>query len=391
MIIKNGNVIIGDKIIKTDIKTENGFISHIGNAGDDNVVINAEGKYVSPGFVDIHTHGGFGGDFMDATEDSFNNALSFHSQNGTTSILTSSVTAPIDDICDMLTVTRKYMKKENPLCRVLGAHIEGPYISYKNKGAQHEKYLRVPSRDSYDFILDNKDVIVNVTIASELDGMEKMIKDMKKCGIFVSCGHDDGRIESLSKAIDAGVTNCTHWYCAMSTAQVLDGVRSVGMMELALIDDRVSIEIIADMFHITPHLAKMAYKNKGADKICVVSDCLRAGGMPVGSQLYSLGSIKDESAQKFIVSKGVGRLPDGTRFAGSLQPLSQMVKNLVTECDIPLVDAIKMATITPAKTINKQDKIGSIEVGKYADFCIMNKDLKVEKTIVGGKIVFEQD
>jgi len=133
----------------------------------------------------------------------------------------------------------------------------------------------------------------------------------------------------------------------------------------------------------------MAYKNKGADNICIVSDCLRAGGMPQGPQLYSLGSIKDESAQKFIVSKGVGRLPDGTRFAGSLQPLSQMVKNLVDECDIPLTDAVKMASITPAKTINMADKVGSIEVGKYADFCIMNKDLKVEKTIVGGKIVFE--
>ena len=147
------------------------------------------------------------------------------------------------------------------------------------------------------------------------------------------------------------------------------------------------MEIIADMFHITPHLAKMIYKNKGAEKICVVSDCLRAGGMPVGPQLYSLGSVKDESAQKFVVSKGVGRLPDGTRFAGSLQPLSQMVKNLVTKCDIPLVDAVKMASITPAKTIGKSDKIGSIKVGKYADLCIMSEELKVEKTIVGGQIV----
>ncbi len=387
MIIKNGNVVTPYELLRaTDVKIEDGKIAGIGkyNPAEDETVIDATGLYVCPGFVDIHTHGGFGGDFMDASEESFDLACAFHATYGTTSVLATSVTAPVDQVTDMLEVARKYQAKEDPVCRILGAHIEGPYISYKNKGAQHESYLRVPSRDDYSFITDNNDVVKTVTIAPELDGAAKMTADLKAKGIVVCGGHDDGEKDKIMPVIDAGLSHCTHLWCAMSLVAMRDGVRSVGLCELGLIDDRLTVELIADNHHITPDMVRLVYRCKGADKMCVVSDCLRAGGKPADGTLYTLGTIKDANAQKFIVSDGVARLPDGSRYAGSIQPLSQMVHNLVFDANIPLIDAIRMASLTPAKVIGMDKVLGSVSVGKYADFCLMDEDLNVVQTLVGG-------
>ena len=391
MIIKNGKVLIGDELCDVDVRVKDGKIAEIGKdlAPDNDEVIDALGNYVFPGFVDIHNHGGFGGDYMDACDDSFDKVLAFQASSGTTAVLTSSVTSPVESVERLLEYTRKYKAKENPVCRVLGAHVEGPYISYKKKGAQNEKYLRVPARDGYDFILRNKDVILNVTIAAELDGMVDMIKDLKANGIYVSCGHDDGRGEHIYPAIEAGVTNVTHWYCAASVASIVNGVRDVGMMEIGLVDDRVTLEMIADMHHLIPELVKIAYKCKGADKLCLVSDALRASGLPEDGTFYSLGPIWEKNSLMFHAVDGIGRLADGT-FAGSLQPVSRMVKNIVTLCDVPLIDAVKMASSTPAKAIGYGDVLGTIEVGKNADFCFMNDELSVTKTIVGGNVVFQK-
>ncbi len=391
MLIKNGRVLVGDEIAEVEVRVENGKITEIGKGlkADNDEVIDADGKYVFPGFVDIHNHGGFGGDYMDACDDSFDKVLAFHASSGTTAVLTSSVTSPVETVEKLLGYTRKYMKKENPVCRVLGAHIEGPYISHKKKGAQNEKYLRVPDKDAYDFILNNSDAIVNVTISSELPGMVEMIKKMREKGIFVSCGHDDGRGETIYPAIEAGVTNVTHWYCAASVASIVNGVRDVGMMEIGLVDDRVTLEMIADMHHLIPELVKLAYKCKGADKLCLVSDSLRASGMPEDGTLYSLGPTWEKNSLMFRAVNGIGRLLDGT-FAGSLQSVSRMLKNIVTRCDVPLIDAVKMASTTPAKIIGYGDVLGSIEVGKNADFCFMDDDLTVVKTVVGGRVVWQK-
>ncbi len=388
MIIKNGNVVIPYEILNgTDIKITNGKIAGIGkyHPEPDEPVIDAAGLYVCPGFVDIHTHGGFGGDFMDATEEAFDNACAFHISNGTTSILATTVTVPVDQITDMLTVLRSYKNRENPTCRILDAHIEGPYISYKNKGAQHEQYLRIPDRDDYSFITDNADVIKTVTIAPELDGAAKMTADLKAKGIIVCGGHDDGEKSKIMPVIDAGLSHCTHLWCAMSVVAMRDGVRSVGLCELGLIDDRLTVELIADNHHITPDMVRLVYRCKGADKMCVVSDCLRAGGKPAAGTLYTLGTIKDKNAQKFIVSDGVARLPDGTRYAGSIQPLSQMVRNLVVDAGIPLVDAVRMASRTPARVVGAADQVGSVSVGKWADFCLMDEKLNVMQVLLAGE------
>ena len=390
MLLKNGNVITENEILYGyDVEITGDTITKIGKdlSGDD--VIDVTGKFVMPGLIDIHTHGGFGGDFSDATRESYDKALSFHSKNGTTSLLTSSVTAPVEDILKLIDMTREYKDKENPVCRVLGAHIEGPFISVKNKGAQKEEYLKVPS-DGYDFILKNVDVIKTVTVSTELPGMTDMIKELKSLGVVVAGGHDDGKEETIYPAIDSGLSLCTHWYCAMSTARVENGKRSAGLMEIGLTDDRLTLELLSDNHHIIPELLKMAYKMKGADKLVLVSDCLRAGGQPKDGRVYTLGRENDAEATKFIVDLGVARLLDGTRFAGSITPLGVMIKN-VTGIGVPLVDAVKMASITPARVIGVDKLYGSVAEGKKADIYIADEKLNAVITMIGGKIVNREE
>lgn len=387
MLIKNGTLVLPDGLQPDcDIRIQGNKIQKIGKLTPcDEEVIDATGYYVYPGLIDIHTHGGGGGDFMDTTEESFEQAIAFHSRFGTTSLLATSVTAPPEQIVDMLSLVREYKKRENTNCRVLGAHIEGPYISYKNKGAQHEQFLRIPSKDSYEFILENKDVVKTVTIAPELDGAPEMTKRLCDAGIVVCGGHDDGEKATVLPAIEAGLSHCTHLWCAMSTVAMREGVRSVGLCELGLIDDRLTVEIIADNHHITPDMQQLIYKCKGASKMCIVSDSLRAGGMPADGKLYTLGKKQDKEAQKFIVSDGVARLPDGSRLAGSIQPLSQMIRNLVNDAGISLWEAVRMASLTPATVIGVESTLGSIEEGKLADICLVDQELQVKATMVNGR------
>lgn len=387
MIVRNGTVVTPFKLLeKTDIQIENGLVTGLGRFEEySEESVDAAECYVAPGFIDIHLHGGYGGDFMDATTESFEKALEFHAQHGTTSVCPTSVTAPVEQIKKMMAMARLYREGACVGSRILGVHLEGPYLSVKNKGAQKKEYLKIPSRDGYEFILENRDICKRVTLSPELDGAVEMTKALTEAGIQVSGGHDDGEKNSILSALSAGMNSCTHWYCAMSTATMRNLVRSAGLMEIGLSDDRLCLELLADNHHLPPELVQLAYKCKGADRLCLVSDSLRAAGMHADETLYQLGQDCDEKSQKFRVSDGVAVMEDGTHYAGSIQPISRMVKNLVQDCKIPLTDAVRMATLTPAKLICMEKDLGSIEVGKKADLCILDQDLNVKATYISGK------
>lgn len=387
MLIKNGKVVLPTSTVNADIRIEHGKITEIDayvspQIGEE--VVDACGKIVTCGFVDIHTHGGFGADFMDKSDDAFEKALGFHLTNGTTSVVATSCTAPENEIVEFLEFCRNYMRTHNGDCRVVGVHVEGPYLSKRNKGAQKEEDLKVPSKDDYSFLLDYADVVKTVTISPELDGADLMTKRLTESGIVVSGGHDDGIYPDFMPAINNGLCHLTHIYCAMSELRFVDGVRNVGLREYGLIDDRLSVEMIADNKHIPPMLAKMIIKAKGADKVCVVSDSLRCAGMKRDGTVYKLGS--GETAQDVIIGDGVATLADGSRFAGSITCVRQMVKNLV-DAGIPLVDAVRMGTLNPARVVGIDKDVGSIEKGKRADICILDENLELVSLICNGKKV----
>lgn len=387
MVIQNAAVILRDNVIKADVLVRDGRIVQIGANLFDGETVDLDGLYLAPGFVDIHNHGGYGYDYMDNTVEAFENILRFHSDNGITSAVASTVTAPMETIKTTLSLTRQMMKTKGRRAKLLGAHLEGPYLSYQNKGAHAPAFLRVPAQDDYGYLFDNADVIRQITISPELEGSVTLTKKLVDKGIVVSMGHDNAILPEILPAVEAGASNLTHIYCAMSGVVMKDNKRYVGLREYGLIDDNLTAEVIADNHHMTPELVKMIYRCKGAGGMCLISDCLRAGGMKQDGRLYSLGQQDDPASQCFKVADGVAVLADGTRYAGSIQPISQMLKNVVFDAGIPLVEAIQTVSYTPAKIIKAEQEIGSIEVGKCADFCVLDAALNVRKTIIDGKII----
>ncbi len=380
MTIGNAKLILPDRIINGSLRVENGRIAEISAGNPDSYDLDAGGMYVAPGFVDIHTHGGGGIDFLD--DEPWEPALGFHLESGTTALLPTALTSPPERIRSFCARIRTEMKSKRSSAKILGAHIEGPYLSLKNKGAQPASCILVPSRDSYDFLTDNADVIKTVTISPELDGAPQMIRDLRAVGIKLCGGHDDGKKSTLLPAIEAGLSHLTHMWCAMSTVAMYDGTREPGLVELGLTSDSLTAEIIADGHHMPEELVKIVYRCKGARRLCVVSDCLRAGGMPADGRLWSLGRREDRLTE-FIVSDGVARLPDNTRLAGSILPVGKMLPGLV-ECGIPLHEAVRMASLTPAEIIGADSELGSLEVGKCADFVILDDSLQVKSVFTDG-------
>lgn len=386
MLIKNGCIVLKDRIFKGDLRLKDAVITEIGVdlVSDSEDVIDANGLYVCPGFVDIHTHGGYGSDFMESNREAFTSALRFHTDRGTTTVVPTSCTAGKNDLVNFLKYSQEYMSApERDIARVPGVHLEGPYLSFRNKGAQNPDFLAVPETHDYSYMIEYNDVIKTVTISPELPGTEKMARDLSSVGITVSGGHDDGIYPEFMGTIDAGMTHLTHLYCAMSEIRFKDGVRNVGLREYALIEPRLTAELIADNKHIMRELGMMIYNAKGSDKLCVVSDSLSAAGMDNDGRTYKIGA--GENAQRIVASDGVARTEAGI-FAGSITPIVGMVKNLV-EWGIPIVEAVKMGSLIPARVIREDNRIGSIEIGKLADVCIVDGDFNVKNVIIDGKIV----
>ena len=345
--------------------------------------------YIAPGYIDIHNHGALGHDYMEATPETFRLVADYLASRGVTATQCTTVSAPPDQLDTFLKAYRAYQETaDDSRCRYVGIHIEGPYIAPAAKGAHQLDTLRTPEKDGYAWILENRDIITEVTVAPELPGMPQMIRDLTRAGIVISGGHDASEPEDVEAAAKAGMTHCTHIYCAMSTLHKTNGQRVHGLCEYAMTHDSITAEMIADNHHVPPLLAKMIYKAKGADKVCMVSDAIGPAGLPESDELYSLGTGED--CTKVRVEDGVAMVEDRSCYAGSVQAMDQMVRNMVFDADIPLVDAVRMATLTPAKVIGLDAQRGSIAQGKRADLCLLDKDLQVMKTVIAGTVIYSR-
>lgn len=377
-LIQNGGLIV-----------ENGKITEVFERAfkavdDGNLVIDLKGKYLSPGFIDIHTHGGGGHDFMDGTVKAIVEGCRAHMSHGTTSIIPTISTGPLDEMFNFLDNFKIAKSNFTDIPNLPGLHLEGPYLSMEQIGAQNPKYIRNPDRNEYMRILDHSDNIVSWTVAPELDGALDLGVELRDKGILACIGHSNAVYEQVLKAYERGFTHVTHLYCGTSMVKRINACRYAGVVESAYLIDSMTVEIIADGQHLPESLLKLVYKIKGSDNICLVTDSMRAAGMQEGESM--LGSLK--SGQKVIVEDGAAKLPDGSAFAGSTATADRLVKTMIQTAGIPLSEAVKMMTSTPARVIGINKSKGSLTAGMDADIIVFNDNIDIELVMVMGNIQF---
>ncbi len=386
--ITNGKIILGDKIDDAlNIYIEGERISKITKeALPCDEVIDAKGAYVSPGFIDIHCHGGGGGDFSDGVVDAFLSAAELHAKGGTTTLVPTLSATSLSVMLDAFRVLDEANEKNTKGSYLPGFHLEGPYFALSQAGAQNPDYIHAPKKEEYDEVLSHRKVL-RWSSAPELEGTEAFVRTLLENNVIPAIAHSDADFDCAVDAFNMGVTLATHLYSGMSTVHRKNAYRTAGVVEAAFFLDGMDVEIIADAKHLPPSLLKLIYKIKGPDRIALVTDALRGAGYPDGTEFIS-GPV-GSSGSLAIIEDGVAKMPDRQAFAGSVTTANCLVKNMVTLADVPLCDAVKMATETPARIMNFRER-GKLCEGYFADIVIFDKNFDVQKTISNGNIIYSK-
>jgi N-acetylglucosamine-6-phosphate deacetylase len=345
-------------------------------------VLDVGGRYISPGLVDIHTHGAVHRSFNEPDATAYEAITVENARRGVTSLLaTLAAVAPISELCACLDFCRSWMAGQHAGAQILGAHLESPFIDPAQCGGVNRKGLRVPADGSAEPLLAYGDVLRIFVLAPELPGALELVTALDRHGIIPAAGHSSARDSDLAAAMACGLRHITHIWSAQSSTIRVGPWRKPGLLEASLVFDGLMVEMISDNRHLPPTLMALAYKCIGPDRLCVISDATSGAGLPEGSP-FTIGGMAYE------VREGVGMLiGDDTTFAGSSTLLNQMVPVLTDAVGIPLVEAVRMVTLTPAKAIGRADQKGSLEPGKDADVAIFNPDFTAWKTMIGGRWV----
>ena len=364
MLIKNCNIVYYDRIEKGSVLIKDGKIKEINTDTLDDNVLDAEGLYLAPGFIDVHIHGAGGCDTMDGTVESINKISKAIVEHGVTSFTPTTMTVSIEEIRNSLKAIKESKENGTEGAQVLGAHLEGPFISYEALGAQNGNYVLEPTIDNFKKISDGyEDVITSVTLAPEVEGAGELIQYISEKGIVCSIGHTKATYEECIEAIKLGASHSTHLYNAMTGFKH----RSPGVVG-ATFDTDITTETISDGIHISYPALRVAYKQKGTDKVLLVSDSMMACCMPDGD--YSLGG------QKVTVKNGVATLEDGV-LAGSVLTLDKAVRNIYKNSKLPLNEIVKMATYNGARHCKVEDHKGLIKEGYDADIILFDDNINI--------------
>ena len=370
--------IYGKGVVKVSIGLKDGKIAYVGTDGKDIEPIFTTDKTVVAGFIDEHIHGAGGADAMDGSVAALKTISDCLVKEGTTGFLATTMTQSRGNIVKALSAVKTAIEKDDFTgAKVLGAHLEGPFISLKHVGAQPIEYVEKPSVERFkEYNAASGNNIRIITLAPEVEGGKELIKYLSDNGVVASIGHTDAKYNDVIEAVKAGAKNVTHTF----NAQTGIHHREIGVAGSALLIDDVNCEMICDTIHVSVPAIKLTVKNKPHGKFTLITDSMRAKGLPDGES--ELGG------QKVFVKGGEARLIDGT-LAGSVLKMNVAVKNLVEKCGIPFTDAIDFATVNPAKNIGVFDKYGSIEVGKSANLTVLDDDFNVLYTVVNGNIVYK--
>jgi N-acetylglucosamine-6-phosphate deacetylase len=378
-IFANGRLVLANKICDNlEVVVADGKIAEIRErSGAESVDL--QGNYLAPGFVDLHLHGALGRDTMEASPEAFQTICDYHATGGTTSLLLTTVTAPIPQIVHVLRAVRACA---STLTRIAGVHVEGPFLSPARLGAQREEFRRDPDREAVDQLLEFADVIKRVTLAPEVPGALDLIDRLRERGIPVSGGHSDASDEEARAGFDHGMLHVTHTFNAMSSARRKGVYREAGLLEFALSEPEIMCELIADGHHVSTTLMKLLYRAKGPGGICLVTDATAGAGLAEGRKFSLFG-------RECVVSGGVCWLADRSALAGSASRMIDLVRVLVNQVNIPLHEAVAMASANPARALESTAK-GRLEAGADADFVVLSPELEVQQTFVAGEQIFSR-
>lgn len=388
--IYNGRIVTPYRIIpQGTLLISEGKIIEVSN-GDidapDALEIDARGNYIAPGFMDIHIHGGGGHDFMDGSVEAFLGVAETHVRYGTTSMVPTTLTSEKEGLLETLSLYEQAHAQNNKGAMFLGMHLEGPYLAMSQRGAQDPRYIRDPDPEEYKEVIAHSSVISRWSAAPELPGAIAFGQYLRSKGILAALAHTDAIYEDVIEAFENGYTLATHLYSGMSGVSRRNAFRYAGVIESAFILDEMDVELIADGIHLPAPLLKLAYKTKGADRIALITDSMRGSGIPPAESI--IGNFR--TGLKVIIEDGVAKLPDRSAFAGSVATADRLVRNMINMADVPLIDAVRMMTSTPARIMGVLDKKGTLAVGKDADIVIFDEDINIQTTIVNGNILYQK-
>lgn len=382
--IIHANIVLQDGILRDGVCGYcDGIIDYVGRElrTDAEITVDAKGAWLLPGFIDIHCHGGNGLDFMDATPDEMAEIARFHLSHGTTTLLATTMSDRWEAVYAVLD-RFAILKRQGRLGTLHGVHLEGPWLNPAQCGAQDTEKMDMPDVDRLRKMVEKYPFVERISAAPELSGGMELGRVGREHGLVMSAAHTDADFEQIEEAVENGYTLMTHLYSGMGMTVRKNAYRIAGAVEAGLYDDRLFVEVIADGRHLPTTLLKFIHKCKGADRICLITDAMRAAGLADG-ETSVLGRMND--GVPVIVEDGVAKLLDRLSFAGSVATTDRLLRVMHLEAGIDLTEVSRMLSGTPAKVMGYTDR-GVIEVGKRADLVLLDGDYKIVNVYSGGEV-----
>jgi N-acetylglucosamine-6-phosphate deacetylase len=394
VLFHNGTIVLEDRLLSPGcVETDGPRITGVDSSGprSGGEIIDLQGGYLAPGFVDLHVHGGAGADFMDGTDDAFRTVSRAHLRHGTTSLLPTTTVARHEQHLTFFDVCRRLKHAGTGGARVLGAHFYGPYFAPEARGCHPAAPVRPPEPTEYARYLDYADCLATATVAPELPGAEAFVRACRERGIRCNAGHSYATFDQMEAALGWGVRHVDHLFCAMSDRARLRQTQTYpmrgGVTEATLFFDELTTEVIADGKHLQRELLLLAYKIKGPDRLALVTDCNRALDLPDGEYLFG----PQDGGQPILRRDGVGVMPDGQALASGVVGLDHGVRTFHALTGVPLALVVRMASLTPARIAGWDQHLGSIAPGKLADLLVLDQALNVRQVYLAGQLVWRAD